>query len=90
MTGIYLIENDAIEEKIQIIMRQTDYTEIFAKEKLLEHNFNEISVIKAYFGIFDKKETKTISLNQEIYKQLRYKMTTNNTLDTNNKIKNDK
>ena len=80
MTDIYLIE-----EKIQIIMRQTDYTEIIAKEKLLQYNFNEISVIKEYFGIFDKKESKSISLNQEIYKQLRYKMTAN-ILDSNNKI----
>lgn len=86
MTDIYLMENDVIEDKIQIIMRQTNYTKIIAKEKLLEYNFNEITVIKEYFGIFDKKETKKVSLNQEIYKQLRYKMNAN--MSENNKLEN--
>ena len=86
MTDIYLIENDAIEAKVEIIMRQTNYTKIVAKEKLHEYNFNEISVIKEYFGIIDKKETKKVSLNQEIYKQLRYKM--NATMSEKNKFEN--
>jgi hypothetical protein len=41
------------------------------------HKFDEISVIKAYFGITEKKETQIKSLNQEIYKQLRNKLNSN-------------
>jgi hypothetical protein len=53
-------------------MTQTDYTQIKAREKLTEFNFDEIAVIRDYFGITEKKEpSKISSLNQEIYKQLR-------------------
>ena len=77
--NISLVETDQIDDKVQKILRQTDYTEELAKEKLKEHNFNEISVIKAYFGISEKKphEIKIKSINQEIYKQLRYKLDSN-------------
>jgi hypothetical protein len=65
-----------IDEKIQIIMRQTDYSEIIAKEKLIENNYDYLTVIKNYFGIPDKKETNIDKkhLNQEIYKQIRFKL----------------
>jgi hypothetical protein len=67
--------NELLEEKIQIILRQTDYTKEVAEEKLKEFNCNEIDVIKNYFGINKKKETQPnvnpINVNQEIYKQLR-------------------
>jgi hypothetical protein len=64
-----------IEEKIQIILRQTDYTREIAEEKLKEFDWNEINVVKDYFGINKKRENNTINkpinVNQEIYKQLR-------------------
>jgi hypothetical protein len=65
-----------IQEKIEKIIRQTNYTETVAREKLLEFQFDELLVIKNYFGITDKKVVKTAntSLNQEIYRQLRTKM----------------
>jgi hypothetical protein len=65
-----------IDAMIQKIIRQTDYTEQVAREKLEEHHFDEILVIKDFFGILDKKKDtdSTPSLNQEIYKQLRTKM----------------
>ena len=72
--GPSLIETDKIAEKIQIILRQTDYTEDIALEKLKENNFNEIATIKSYFGISTKKENPVKSVNQEIYKQLRSKL----------------
>ena len=72
--NISLVETDLIEEKIQIIMRQTDYNNDIAREKLIEHNFDEIATIKSYLGIKEKKITPIKSLNQEIYKQLRYKL----------------
>ena len=75
--NISLVETDQIDEKVQKVLRQTDYTEEIALEKLKQFNFDEISVIKAYFGIPEKKETKIKSVNQEIYKQLRYKLDSN-------------
>ena len=65
-----------IDEQIQIIMRQTDYSETTAKEKLVENNYDHLTVIKKYFGIPDKKETHINKkhLNQEIYKQIRFKL----------------
>ena len=72
MDKISLVETDLIEGKIQKVLRQTNYTEEVAREKLGEFNFDEIAVIKNYFGISDKKEFQKVkSVNQEIYKQLR-------------------
>ena len=75
MDNISLVKTDQIDGKIQIIMTQTDYTEIKAREKLREFNFDEIAVIRDYFGISEKKEpSKISSVNQEIYKQLRQQL----------------
>lgn len=72
MDNISLVETDQIDRKIQIVMRQTDYNEVKAREKLGEFKFDEMAVIRDYFGITEKKpSTKVKSLNQEIYKQLR-------------------
>jgi hypothetical protein len=72
MEEICLCETDQIEPKIQVILRQTNYTTEEAKEKLYKFNFNEEEVIRDYFGITDKKAPQKItSLNQSIYKQLR-------------------
>ena len=67
-TGQELI---TIEEKVQIIMRQTSYSENESREKLEKHSYDEILVIKDYFGIANKKQAPIKSVNQEIYKQLR-------------------
>jgi len=75
--NLALVETDQIDNKIQIILRQTDYSEEVAREKLKEHNFNEIAVIKVYFGIIEKKPAELKSINQEIYKQIRYKLDSN-------------
>jgi len=75
--NLTLVETDQIDDKVQIILRQTDYSEELAREKLKQHNFNEIAVIKSYFGINEKKPTKLKSINQEIYKQIRYKLDSN-------------
>ena len=74
---ISLVETDQIEEKIQKVMRQTDYTEEMAREKLKLVNYDEILVIKSYLGISDKKVQPIKSVNQEIYKQLRYRLDSN-------------
>ena len=74
---ISIIETEMIEEKIQKILRQTNYSEELAKTKLLEYNFNEIDVIKTYLGVNEKKQQPMKSLNQEIFKQIRYKLDSN-------------
>jgi hypothetical protein len=71
MDNISLVETDKIDGKIQVILRQTNYTEDIAREKLQQFDYNEISVIKDYFGITEKKELPIKSVNQAIYKQLR-------------------
>lgn len=77
MDNISLIETDQIDEKIQIILRQTDYSQDIAREKLKEHNFDEIATIKSYLGIPEKKTVPVKSVNQEIYKQLRTRLNAN-------------
>lgn len=71
---ISFIETEDIENKIQVILRQTDYSEEVAREKLKENNFDHILVIKSFMGITEKKAPPIKSVNQEIYKQLRYKL----------------
>ena len=77
MADISLVETYQIDEKIQKVMRQTDYSEDVAREKLKEHNFDEIVTIKAYLGITEKKAPQVKSVNQEIYRQLRSKLNAN-------------
>lgn len=76
MDNICLVKTDEIHEKTQKIMRQTDYSEDEAIKKLREFNFDEILVIKSYFGITEKKHNNIKSVNQEIYKQLRNRLDT--------------
>ena len=75
--NISFVETGKIDENVQIVMRQTDYTEEVAKEKLKEFNYDHIAVIKSYLGVPDKKAQPVKSVNQEIYKQLRYRLDSN-------------
>jgi hypothetical protein len=75
--NISFVETGKIDENIQIVMRQTDYTEEVAKEKLKEFNYDHIAVIKSYLGVTDKKAAPVKSVNQEIYKQLRHRLDSN-------------
>ena len=72
--NISFIETEDITNKVQIILRQTDLSEEIAREKLKEANYDHISVIKSFLGIAEKKALPIKSKNQEIYKQLRYKL----------------
>jgi hypothetical protein len=64
-----------LEKKIKIIMRQTDYSKEQALQKLYECENDEVLVIKCYLGISVKKPDEPVkSVNQEIYKQLRYRL----------------
>jgi hypothetical protein len=75
--NISLVETDQIEDKIKIVLGQTDYSPELAREKLKEHGYNEIATIKSYLGITEKKNQSMKSVNQEIYRQLRTKLDTN-------------
>jgi hypothetical protein len=63
-----------VNEKIQLIMRQTDLSKDEIIQKLKEFNDDHILVIKAYFGIKPTPHKEVTSINQEIYKQLRHKL----------------
>ena len=68
------MESETIEEKIQMILRQTDYSEEEANVKLVECNYDSLLVIKKFLGITEKKASPIVSVNQEIYRQLRNKL----------------
>lgn len=61
-------------EVINLVMRQTDYTEEQAKEKLKQWNNNYINVIKEYLNPNfhnQKKEEKPKTLNQQMLGEIR-------------------
>lgn len=58
-------------EVISMIMRQTNYDENEAQNKLKLHNNDAMKVIEEYMGITPKKEDAIKSVNQEKYKQFR-------------------
>jgi hypothetical protein len=63
---------ETIEEKIQIILRQTNYNNEEAEQKLQENNYDHIQVIKNYLGVTEKKAPLAKTKNQEIYRQIRH------------------
>jgi hypothetical protein len=68
-----------IKEKIEMIMRQTNYNEETIKEKLVFFDYDHLLVIKDYLGIAIVKKSEPIkSINQEIYKQIRNNLYTVN------------
>lgn len=58
---------------IDLVCRQTNYTREEAKTKLEEFELEPIKVIEDYLGV-EKKSKKATSINQEIYRQFRKKM----------------
>ena len=69
------LKNSQLNDQIQMIMRQTNYTHEEALNKLIEFNYDIVKTSKSYFNISEKKE-KVLSVNQEIYKHLRVKLNT--------------
>ena len=64
-----------LSDKMDIIMRQTNYTETEAHAQLELCNLDHILVIKTFLGIHDKpKIVKPTSLNQETYRQIRLQL----------------
>jgi hypothetical protein len=68
---IAFVSNEDLEERILLVMRQTDYTQDVAREKLTACNYDAIKCIRMYMGIAEKKAPTQTSLNQQIYRQLR-------------------
>jgi len=75
--SISFTNNNEIQEKVEMILRQTNYTEEQAKNKLKEFNYDHIQVVKSYLGITEKKAPPVKTVNQEIYKQIRYQLDSN-------------
>jgi DNA-binding LacI/PurR family transcriptional regulator len=74
MSNLDKTSSEEIMEKINIIIRQTNYTPEIAKNKLLSLNMDHIKVIKEYHGIAEKKAPAIKSVQQQIYKEIRYHM----------------
>jgi hypothetical protein len=62
-----------MDEKIRIVMNQTNYSETEAITKLEQFNGDYIKVIKDFMGIPEKKEEKK-TINQEIFNQFRIQL----------------
>lgn len=65
-----------IHEKIEIVVRQTNYSREEAEQKLKEHNYNYTKVIMDFMKPSTKSNTNTEerkvkSVNQQIYKNIR-------------------
>ena len=89
-----IVETSKIDDKLNIVLRQTDYEKDVAMLKLELFNFDEVLVIKDYLGISIKENDSKVdknNLNNEIYKQLRKRldgtMRSYNERKTNNETK---
>lgn len=63
-------------ELCKLIMRQTDYDQNKAEEKLKEHNSNVREIIREYIGGSQREKPPKSTINQEIYSQIRDLMDT--------------
>lgn len=64
-------------EEINMIMRQTDYTKEKSEEKLKQHNNNVMDVIREYmlpFNNVKRPVSSKFSVNQQVFKEIRYMM----------------
>lgn len=68
------MEEKNLNELIQKVMRQTTLKENEIKLQLLKNNYDYMKVIKNHFCVPEKEEENIVSINQEIYKQIRHKM----------------
>ncbi len=60
---------------VPVVLRQTDYTEEQAKEKLEEHTFDLKKVLYDWMGVdIEKKESQCTTGSQERYRVIRQTM----------------
>jgi hypothetical protein len=62
------------EDQIEMIMRQTDYNREIVLEKLATHENDTMKVIREFMGITTKPTEKKISVNQQVFKEIRSMM----------------
>tara|TARA_Y100000389_G_scaffold196992_1_gene230769 strand:- start:1084 stop:1512 length:429 start_codon:yes stop_codon:yes gene_type:complete len=65
------IFDHAFNNVCELIVRQTDYDIVMAKEKLIRHDMNTLLVIKEWMGIDVKTETIKKSTNQMVFDEFR-------------------
>lgn len=68
-----------IEEILQLVCRQTNYSQEEAEKKLKQNNYDAMTVIREYLGVKPKsnnteKVIEKSQINQEMYKQFRSKL----------------
>jgi len=63
-----------LDEQINIIIRQTDLTYEQAKSQLEMNNGNYMKVLETYFGIKKSNVKKQLTINQQIYSEIRHVM----------------
>jgi hypothetical protein len=68
------MEETNLNELVQKVKRQTTLGEEEIKSQLKENNNDYMKVIKNHFSVPEKEEEEIVSINQEIYKQIRHKM----------------
>jgi len=56
---------------IDFVLRQTNMEREEAIERLNEYDFDSIKVIKEHFGIKEKKQDNLVSVNQQVYREIR-------------------
>ena len=69
--------NNNEEYYVDLIRRQTDYSEEDARRLLKENNYDAMVVIKKFMGVYKEPKEEIIdgkSRNQEIFKQFRKKL----------------
>lgn len=72
--------NKESEINVELIMRQTNYDKDLAEQKLKDHNNDYMQVIREYMTPLNKiptctpTSTPTLSVNQQIYKEIRVMM----------------
>jgi len=56
---------------IEFVLRQTNMEREDVIEKLKKNDFDSIKVIKEHFGIKEKQENNVVSVNQQVYREIR-------------------
>jgi len=73
-TTIQEISDEDIRHLCEVVQRQTNYTIDEISDKLIEHDYDHMNIIKEYMGVNVAKPYKIESIHQEIYKQMRHKL----------------
>jgi len=73
VTEVGVVGGDPLVDSLSLIMRQTDYDQATAQQKMLEHNNDVMQVIREYMAPAKpiKICTTKLSVNQQIYKEIR-------------------